>query len=147
MEERAQIIRLLPKNMAEVELRGHSACTACGKCAFGQKKQIRYEVKNPINAQVGDLVTLEMETKSLLSAVLIIYLLPLINLLIGYGLGSWINSRFKIWPGEGLAILSGFLFMGLTFGLIRILDQRLAKKSNFRPRIKTIVDLSKRPTS
>lgn len=147
MEERAQIIRLLPKNMAEVELRGHSACTACGNCAFGQKKQIRYEVQNPINAQIGDLVTLEMETKSLLSAVLIIYLLPLINLLIGYGLGSWINSRLEIWPGEGLAIISGLLFLALTFVLVRILDQRLAKKSNFRPQIKSIVDQSKTPTS
>lgn len=139
MEERAQIIRLLTKNMAEVELRGHSACSACGKCAYGQKKNIRYEVSNPINAQVGDLVILEMETKSLLSAVLAIYLLPLVNLLIGYGLGSWINSRFHIWSGEGLAIISGFLFMGLTFALIRIFDRRLAEKSSFRPQIKSIV--------
>ncbi len=139
MEERAQVIRLVNKDIAEVELRGHSACSACGKCSHGAGKDIRYDVINPINARVGDMVVLEMETKKLLSAVFVIYLLPLLTLILGFGIGSWINSILKVTSGEGFAVVVGLVFMALTFVFVRLFDRRAGQNSGFRPKIKRII--------
>ncbi|AZR72232.1 hypothetical protein BBF96_01755 [Anoxybacter fermentans] len=141
MEEYAQVTRILEGGTAEVEIRRHSACGKCGKC--GHINNARFEVSNPINAKVGDIVVLEMETRHLITAVLIIYLLPLVNLIIGYALGNWFNTTLNIWKGEGFAIFCGLIFMALTFGFVRIYDRRMGVKSGFKPRIKRVINDSR----
>lgn len=137
MEEMARVVKVLNNGMAEVELKRHSACSSCGGCK--QIKESRFEVVNPIDAREGDMVLLAMSTRNLITAVLIVYLLPLINLLIGFGLGSWINSYFKIGTGEGVAIVCGLILMGVTFFFVRFYDRQMGLKSGFKPQITRIL--------
>lgn len=136
MEELAQVTHLLDGNMAEVELRRHSACDKCGKCSKGTPTRV--EVMNPVRAQVGDMVVLEMETSHILTSVLIIYLLPIVNLLIGYGLAAWVGSALQIWSGEIVPMLIGLVFMALTFVFVRVYDRKKGRDSSFKPRIKRV---------
>lgn len=140
MEEMAQVVRVLKQNMAEVELRRHSACSDCGQCSHGKESQpTRFEVSNPVHAEVGDMVLLEMETGSLMKAVALIYILPLVNLVIGFVLGKWANDLWQILPGEALPALLGVGLMALTFVFVRFYDKRMGLNSSFHPRIKRVV--------
>lgn len=138
MEEMARVVRILNQNMAEVELRRHSACSECGRCGHGKDGQpARFEVNNPVQARVGDTVLLEMETGSLMKAVLLIYILPLVNLVIGFVLGNWLNDRFRILPGEAFPALLGLSLLALTFLFVRAYDKRAG--SRFHPAIKRVI--------
>ncbi|MCK4258606.1 MAG: SoxR reducing system RseC family protein [Halanaerobiales bacterium] len=137
MEETGQVIRIVDEKMAEIELCRHSACGKCGQCSHGENT--RFEVHNPIQAQVGDVVVLKMETRHLLTAVMMVYMLPLVTLIVGYGLGSWFNSLLKIWQGEGFAIITGLIFMGLTFVGVKFYDRKLGLKSGFHPEIIKVI--------
>lgn len=139
MEEMAQVIRLLDGNHCEVMLRRHSACGHCGQCSHGSGEPSIFEVANTLNAEVGDMVLLEMETGNLLKAVLVIYLLPLVNLILGYFLGYWLNSILQITKGEGFAVASGLIVMALTFLFVRFYDKRAGGQSEFKPRMTQIL--------
>lgn len=140
MEEFAQVVRVLDEKTVEVELRRHSACSHCGQCSHGSDSQItRFEVGNPVQAKVGDLVLLEMETGSLMKAVVLIYLLPLVNLVIGFVLGNWLNNRLQILPGETFPALLGVGLLALTFVFVRLYDQQMGLNSRFHPQIKRVI--------
>lgn len=140
MEEIAQVVRVIDGGGAEVEIRRHTMCHECGGCGHGKSENTRFEVDNPIQAQEGEIVILEMATKNLLGAVLLIYLLPLIDLIIGYLIGDWLNTTYHFFKGEGFAIICGLLFLALTFVFIRQYDKRAGTRSGFKPRITRVVD-------
>lgn len=140
MEEMAQVIRVINTEMAEVELRKHSACGHCGGCSRGQDEEpTRFEVSNPIGAEVGEMVMVEMETGSLVKAVIVIYLLPLVNLILGYIVGNWLNTSYHFTKGEGFAAIVGLVFFVLTFVFVRYYDRRAGLNSSFRPRITRVM--------
>jgi sigma-E factor negative regulatory protein RseC len=126
--------------MVEVELRRHSACSHCGQCSHGNESQpARFEVSNPVHAEVGDTVLLEMETGSLMKAVMLIYVLPLANLVIGFIFGNWLNDRWQVLPGETFPALLGVGLLALTFVFVRFYDQRMGLNSRFHPQIKRVI--------
>lgn len=60
---------------------GHD-CSSCGGVC-GAKKSITVRAGNPLQAQPGDLVTVETRTGRILRAMALVYLLPLAMLLLG----------------------------------------------------------------
>ena len=124
----AQVVHIVKDGEVEVEIRRHSPCGKCGKCDKGQ--DARFKGKNPINAHVGDMVKIEKDTKDLVKATLLIYVLPLINLLFGYGVEGWLNSYFQISDTYTLLVpvAAGLLFMALTFMFIKVSDGRLKRE-------------------
>ena len=140
MEEIARVVRVIDKNSAEVEIRRHSACSECGGCGHGKSENARFQVLNPIKAQEGEIVLLEMATSNLMTAVMIIYLLPLIDLIAGYVVGTWLNTTFHFMKGEGFAIICGLIFFALTFVFVKYYDKRAGFKSGFKPRITKVIE-------
>lgn len=139
MEEMAQVVRLLDGNQCEVMLRRHSACGHCGQCSHGSGEPSTFEVANTLDAGIGDMVLLEMQTGNVLKAVVVIYLLPLVNLVLGYFLGYWLNSVLQITKGESFAVASGLIVMALTFLFVRSYDRRAGGQSGFKPRMTQIL--------
>lgn len=78
---------------ALVKIKRHSLCSNCkNKCqlAMGnshESKEMEISVKNPLGASKGDQVKIEMGEESLVTASLIIYLIPLFGLIAGYFAG------------------------------------------------------------
>lgn len=105
MEQRVQVAKLYDNGTAEVFIRRESACSGdCHKCSGcgAAKETVTVRARNAIGARVGDRVIVSSDDKQLLSAMLVVYILPLVLLLLGYFAGAWL----KIAPG--LSALGGF---------------------------------------
>ncbi|WKY49004.1 SoxR reducing system RseC family protein [Eubacteriaceae bacterium ES3] len=107
--------------------------TACGdKCAscssHCNQGMIEIEVKNNLDAQIGDHVEVESATHMVLGAAFLVYLVPLVMMLLGIFLTNIISNSLGISPNEFLSAFVGFCFLALTFVAIRFNDNRRRKK-------------------
>ena len=122
MEQIVKVRRLLPNQMAEVIRVRESACSGdchkCSGCGAATQKML-LTAHNPISAQPDDMVVLTSETKTVLKAAAVLYLLPLVLFLAGYLAGE------SLW-GKGVLMGVVGLFLGLA--LVKIYDRALSKK-------------------
>lgn len=122
MEQIVKVRRLLPNQMAEVIRIRESACSGdchkCSGCGAATQKML-LTAHNPISAQPGDMVVLTSESKTVLKAAAVLYLLPLVLFLTGYLAGE------SLW-GKGVLMGVVGLFLGLA--LVKIYDRTLSKK-------------------
>ena len=113
MRQQVEVKSVSPDGYAQVAAIRRSACSGdCHKCsgcgAVVQEVQVR--AKNRIGAVPGDQVIVETGTGAVFSALLIVYMLPLVLLLIGY------------FVGYALGILPGlFSLVGFVLGIVVIL--------------------------
>lgn len=96
---------------AKVLVQKHSACKNCGKCHDTTQE---VKINNSSELEQGDIIALEMEGRSLSTAAVLIYLLPLIGLIGGYLLGVYLG-----FSQEWARILLGGGLFGLSFWLAR----------------------------
>ena len=123
MEQVVRVRELLPNGMALVVRTRESACSGeCHKCAgCGSKEQIMLlQAVNAIGAKVGDAVILRSESKPVLKAAAVVYLIPLILFFIGYAAGQ------QLWQQGSLLGCAGFA-AGLV--LATRYDRRVGKKN------------------
>ena len=89
MEQIVRVHRLHPDGRADIILVRESACSGdCHKCSGcgAAKETMIVTAENPIRASVGDFVTLTSDTASVMKAVVVVYLLPLVLFFAGYAL-------------------------------------------------------------
>ncbi len=87
MTQKGTVIRLLGQDKAEVEVvRGTACggnCVSCGgQC--GGRNVVRAAASNPVGASVGDRVTVQARSASIIGAAALVYLLPLVMFFAGY---------------------------------------------------------------
>ena len=124
MEQIVRVARLTPDGRAEIIHVRESACSGdCHKCSgCGAAKETMFLVaENPINARPGDLVRMESDTKQVMTAVAVFYVLPLVLFFAGYALGAWLGLSGGLIGGLGFA---------LGIGASVVLDRRVAKRDN-----------------
>lgn len=114
MRQQVEVKSVTPDGYAQVAAIRKSACSGdCHKCsgcgAVVQEVQVR--AKNRIGAVPGDQVIVETGTKAVFSALLIVYMLPLVLLLAGY----FVGYGFGI--SAGLCSLGGFV-LGIVIILL-----------------------------
>ena len=124
MEQIVRVHRLLDEGRADVILIRESACSGdCHKCSVcgAQKETMIVTADNPIRAEVGDFVVLTSDTASVLKAVVVVYLIPLVLFFAGFALGDALG-----WGG----VLVGAL--GFVLGLVLAVrfDRYTAKKND-----------------
>lgn len=93
-------------------------CHKCSGCGAAQETMI-LRAENPINAQPGDLVVVQSETKTVMKAVGVFYGAPLMLFFLGYFLGD------RLWSLGGLAGGLGFV---LGIALAVVYDRAVASK-------------------
>lgn len=97
---------------------------------------------NNVGAVVGDMVVIEIESAKMIKYSFLIYLLPIVFLFVGIGLGSWIASMNpQLGKADNVSAIIGFLTMGLSimvlFFFLRRADKRgdmnavITKKTKF----------------
>ncbi len=112
MQEYGVVLRTNGK-LADVSIRQQSACAKCGKCQLAhESKDLTISAVNQAGATAGQVVCLEMGHRDVVTAGLLVYGLPLLMLFLGVIIG-------QIWFGELGAAMTGFLALGITYGLIR----------------------------
>ena len=115
MRQVVEVTKLLGRSLAEVAFERRSACSGdcahCGGCDAIRQYMV-VVAKNPIGARPGDRVVLETNSGFVLSAAVLVYLIPLITFFAGYFVGDQTGAP------AGLCGAAGFV-VGLIPMLLR----------------------------
>lgn len=142
MKERARVIKKVD-GQSLVQIIRTSACSHCDeKCMLAddshEVEEMEVLVNDPIGAEVGSMVELEMGAKPILFSAFIVYLLPLVAIIAGYFAGSnLLNSLIS--NSEIAGILGSVVSFFLSFLLLRLFDKKAGSKSYFHPKITRVV--------
>ncbi len=123
MAEYGEVIKK-ENNKVRLKLRRNEACGSCHACDLGSGgKMVEITAINKCGAEIGDTVELFIKKEKFLNAVLIMYVVPLIALLVGVGLGYLINHLTAL-NSELIPVVSGFLLTFIAFLSIKKLDKK-----------------------
>lgn len=132
----------LEGNMAKIRMQRHTACGDCGACMVSKNQlNVTLEAENTVGAKTGDFVEINMETIDFLSAVMLIYVFPLITLIVGIFAGYYgflaLGIADRVAQGYGAII--GILAAGLTYLIIKLNEDKIKMMQKFKPAISHIV--------
>ncbi len=127
--EETGVIKEAAGGMISVSLSPSSRCRACGVCSSGHEKEMRLTVPNSGNFSVGDKVKISIEGRNLLLASFVVYIVPLLDMFIGYFFGWYLMNKYGDPAKAGLAgALAGGLFFVLSFFLSRLVNQKMERQ-------------------
>ena len=109
MTQTAIVTGLLGNRLAEVAVERISACGhSCASCGGGcsERRIVTVKAQDPIGVSVGERVVIRTETRKILSAALLVYMLPLLLLFVAYGLAVSLHLPE---PASILVSIAGFL--------------------------------------
>ncbi|MEE0970677.1 MAG: SoxR reducing system RseC family protein [Clostridia bacterium] len=123
---------------AIVESRRYSACEGCHKsndgcsvCSLlGSDKVISVKVKNTLNANIGDEVEIESDTKTVVFYAFIVFFLPIVMMIAIYFISSlYTKSEFLrcILALSGLAFAFFGLWLYSKFNVSKRCDSRIVR--------------------
>lgn len=120
-------------NSAKISIERKEACGNCNACGLmsGTAKNVIVEVKNTLDASVGDVVEITFSAKTSMLSTVIAYMIPFAMLLIGVFLGYIIIAGLLHTPEEPTAAISGLIFAALSFGIVKLFDPVIRKKVHF----------------
>lgn len=123
MTQDAVVIKLLPKDMAEVAVTRGTACGgncgSCESCMF--QSELRVEARNLIQAKPGQKVIISSKSSRIFGAAFLVYIMPLLFFFAGYALAALSGA------GEGVRILVSFASLILS-AILLVLTQRRTKQ-------------------
>ena len=128
-------------NVAKVRVTKHSACSKCDReCPLSntdqhEQEEMIFKVKDKIGANKGDKVSIELENRNLVFSSLLMYLMPIINMIIGYFFGKWFGMKYKILDFELAGVLGTLLFLGLSYFFLKYINSKLENNNKINPRL------------
>ena len=135
MTQEAVVTKLCGEGTAEVAVKRLSACggscASCESCALERELKIR--ALNHVGARPGQRVLIESQSRTILGAALLVYLLPLGAFLAGYLLAALCGAP------ESLRILSSFVFLALGAAALIVLHKKARVFQEIRIEITTIL--------
>lgn len=139
-------VGLKDRNIALVKTVQPGACEACSarhQCNPGAKgKEREVEAINSVNARVGDLIQISMDTSALLKATFLLYVFPIICMLIGSFAGHEIGSHMSV--GASLvSVLFGIASFAAAMLIVRFSAGHMALKQKYQPKITRIISRAK----
>ncbi|MGL6100809.1 MAG: SoxR reducing system RseC family protein [Fusobacteriaceae bacterium] len=117
------IIQNLKNSYATVKFYKDSACASCSACTgenrYGQT--ISINLKESMNFQIGDEITVEIDDMILLKLSFIVYIFPTIAMILGYLILEFL--RFS----QGICITGSFLSLIISFVILYFYDKKRVK--------------------
>lgn len=140
--QKAGVVISVEKDIAKVEIQKHSSCSNCSACKLGdENSSVVAEVYNEIGVKVGQTVYIDMESKQVLSAALIMYVIPLFSLLAGIiGASIVLNAIGITGNTDVYSAIVGFFIMTASFVIIRFKDKKLKSSGKYLPMITEVVN-------
>ena len=116
MTESEAVVTRIEGEFAFIEVKASAAaCGSCGDkgtCGKSQSQPRRYAVRNAVGARPGDTVVVAVPDGAVLRAAALTYLMPVLLVLLGAGLGA-------SWFGDGLPAVGGAV-AGLLLGIFAL---------------------------
>lgn len=131
-----------------VQLRIENPTEACGTCNVksschtkpDSSKEKHVTALDPFGLKVGQLVKIHLEPKKLVKASIIIFAFPLLALLLGAILGSFIANAFGFKDYLDIyAIGGGFSGLGITIVGLKAYNKKLEKTNQYYPTVVKII--------
>lgn len=116
--------------------------TACGSCSakgcgtgalssvFG-KRSLRLKASNPHQEPVGSRVVVGIDEASFLRGSLSVYLVPLLLMIVGGGLGEVMAPQLGLASTEGLSLLFGLIGLVSGFVWVRVISHAAERDGRF----------------
>ena len=131
MIEKGTIVKI-KGDKATVQFDRKSACDKCHMCAVTKDgMKVKIVIENSLNACVGDVVSVSMGERFVLTAALIVYIIPLVLVGLGVGVGSLLSELAQVLLAVG-GLIIGFV---IAFLLDRFV---IRKRKGFAPRMTEI---------
>lgn len=144
MVEQVGVVVEIIGDKARVQTRRHTICSNCGRCGglhgLEAPRDLTVIAQNPIGAREGELVQLETAAGGVLLAAFLVYIVPLLNFFLGFGLGQWLAGTWHFASTETPGIVLGFILLVATYLLLRIQEHRLARNKNFAAVITKVLE-------
>ncbi len=128
---------------AKIKMQRHTACGDCGACQVSKNQlNLTLEAENRVGAATGDFVEVDMETMDFLSAVIMVYLFPLIAMVVGIFAGYYgvLFMGFADKTAQGIGAVVGILAAALTYLVIKLKEDKLKGMKKYKPVISNIVE-------
>lgn len=134
-------ITKLDGTYACVRLIRQSACQSCRACSLGQSENKELEIRalNVAQAEVGDIVELDLRGETGLKAALLTYTVPLFTLFLGFLLIERLTFFLPYETSQAIAAIGSIILAFLSFFLLRLIEPKLRNQKDFIPAIRTIV--------
>ena len=127
------VVKEVKGDIIKVHLYKESACAHCSGCGKKEKMGSIFEFRCNEKVEVGNVITFEIEDKSLLNIAALVYLLPIAFMVGGYFLGEFLGFA------EGKRVLTSFMGLILSFGFIYIFDKIKGQKTDSLQRFDTLM--------
>lgn len=129
MEQVGYVYRVYD-DIAEVGVKRSSACGhSCEDCSGNCKTpEVKVKIKNTLNAKEGDYIRIKSKSRTFIKYTLLVYMVPFCMLIFGIFLGMYIFNNMNLNNYEGLSILVGLLFLGLSYLILKKIDKKVEKK-------------------
>jgi sigma-E factor negative regulatory protein RseC len=118
--------------------------TACDGCSekstchsFGGSREMEVEALNPVNAVVGDTVTIEFGTGRMLKLSLLLYIFPLAALLAGAIIGDLAGSALNLNKSVFSAV-TGFAAFFVSLTVLLALEKKAKSLDSYKPSVVAI---------
>ena len=111
MKEKGTVMSL-EGGAAVIEITPADACTKCCSCSAAKPKRVRIDGSNMPEVAVGDMVTVDIDTSSMMRVYLMIYALPLL-VFVGALLGAYAVTASPI-----LSFTAGLAGTAITYFII-----------------------------
>lgn len=137
MEELGRVIET-QEMMAKVSITPKGLCGKCGAAAFCSALNMGgrvVEVHNPLRAEKGDIVKIDVPPKVGVLSAFFVFIMPILLFFLGMGIGGEIGDQTS-------TIIGGIIGLGVGLAILKILDKRLKKGERFRPQIVEICAIS-----
>ena len=125
--------------------------SACGSChaeqscsvlsGGGGKRDTQIRAMNPVGAEVGQRVQLEVSESQFLKASFLVYVLPVISLIFFGVFIRYLAERFGVAPdqAEGIGGFAGVIALALTFWGLSKLNDHIEGDDSRRPVIRKVL--------
>ncbi len=144
MLEEEGVVLAVDGDIAEVVTRKKSACGSCAArsgCGTSLVESLfpsrtrSFRARNEIRAQKGDQVVIGLDESALQAASLLVYLVPLLGLIGGAIIGSWLGSAPDVGYTELFSVLGGGGGFFLSLAAVRHYSDMLSRKHVFQARV------------
>ena len=118
--------------MADIHFDRPDACKKCGACGSGSQQGT---ITLKADCKVGDWVRVEMPEGRFLEATAIAYVIPLVGLLAGIGLG-WLVGAGK----DGWMLMGALAGLAIAVGILYLVDKRVSGRPEWTPHVTAVYE-------
>lgn len=112
-----------------VEVERTSSCTRCGLCKLGETGRATLEARNDVGAEVGDTVEVEMESRNVLAAAFVAYMVPIFFMFLGFFAGYSLAAPLGFAKSkETVGAVMGIGFLASSYVFVRLYDRLAGKR-------------------